>query len=68
MPHHDSSLPGPFGRISVRRSARRITITASFERFKRKPPEESDPLGVPVEPIKPNDLSGGAMAELPADD
>jgi hypothetical protein len=40
----------------------------AMKRRKRKPGKDSDRGGVPVEPDRPNTLTGGAAAELDFED
>ena len=58
MPRHDFSIP------PNRRKDVRVQILKPWWAGKRKPGRGAADGGLPVDPRKPNTLSGGAAAEL----
>ena len=57
----------PWHNFPRRRGSRRLDFAKWF--VERRPrPRDLDQGGVPVEPNRPNNLSGGAAAELEFDD
>lgn len=72
MPSHDHT-PRRSSAERVQRVRDRAHVRAMEARFgkpgiKRKRPEDEGGEGVPVEPNRPNNLTGGAAAALEFDD
>lgn len=64
MPVHDRIVPRLAGRGRIRDNRLRVLASIALSRDGRR---NGEPEGEPVEPRRPNLLSGGAAAELDFD-
>ena len=59
--------PAPFGARAARSRLGVLALVAMLQRRRKDKDKDSDRDGVPVEPNRPNTLSGGAEAPLEFD-